>query len=589
MCGITGYVGERPAAPFLVDSLFRLEYRGYDSAGIATLDSGLHIRKDKGQIAEIESNLKLSDLPGTIGIGHTRWATHGVPSQQNSHPHTDCKNEFAVVHNGIIENYSELKEELASKGHKFKSETDTEIIAHLIEESYSDDLEKAVITTVGKLDGSFALAILSSKEPDKIIAIRNKSPLVIGIGDGENFLASDIPAFLKETKKVIILENNEYAILTKNEVTVKDLATGEKRGKEPQEITWSAEAAEKGGFPYFAEKEIKEIPNAVEAVLATRDNIKKITENVRDIDKIVLIACGTSYHAALIGKYLLEKNCKIRAEAALASEFPYGLANVVDSKTLVIAISQSGETADTLQAVQIAREKGAKVFGVVNVVGSSLDREANFTAYSSAGPEIAVIATKTFVAQLTILYMFAFMLGGKSTEALQGLPELIRKTIESTEDQVKSVAEHIKDRESVYFIGRGLAYPLVLEGALKLKEISYIHAEGMPAGELKHGTLSLIADKVPVIVCLMPEAYDRTMGNIEEVKARDGYVVAVTNEKDEKAAKHVDVVIKVPEAEGQLYPLLQVIPLQLLAYYTTVSRGLDPDKPRNLAKCVTVE
>ena len=590
MCGIVGYVGSREAAPILVESLRRMEYRGYDSVGIATISDGLHVRKDKGQIDEIEKNLKLSEMPGSIGIGHTRWATHGVPSKVNAHPQVSCDNKVAVVHNGIIENYLELKKGLEEKGHLFKSETDTEVIAHLIEENLkSMDFENAAREAFKKLRGSFALAVLYTGEPDKLIVARNKSPLIIGLGEGENFVGSDMPAFLKHTKKALILHNGEYALITKDTVDIKSIQTAEHVERAIHEIGFDIKAAEKSGYEFFALKEINEIPQAVENTLATSSEIEKIAEKVKNFDKIFFVASGTSYHAALIGKYLLEKICKKPAYATLASEFSYSTVNLVDKNSLLIAISQSGETADVLSAISAAKKKGAKVLAITNSLGSSISREADFNCYTVAGPEIAVIATKTFVTQLIVLYLLSHFIAGKELN-LSEIPGLQRKTLESVETKVKDAADKIKDSEDVYFIGRGLAHPLVLEGALKLKEISYIHAEGMPAGELKHGTLSLIEKGVPVVADLIPdEAYGKTIDNLEEVRARGGFVIAVSYEGDSKIDEHSDFVIKVPKVENLLYPLLQVLPMQLLAYYTTVMRGLNPDKPRNLAKSVTVE
>lgn len=591
MCGILGYIGERKAAPLIVKALKRLEYRGYDSVGVATIADKLYIKKDKGEVEELEAKLKFSEMPGKVGLGHTRWATHGVPSQINAHPHTSCEGEIAVVHNGIIENYLELKQELLQKGHVFKSQTDTEVIAHLIEENLDEEFEKledAVLEAVKKLEGSFALVIVSNAEPDKIIAVRNKAPLVLGIGKNEMFVASDIPAFLNETRKAVILKNHEMVIITKNAFRLLNFYTEKELKPEIQEIKWSADAAEKGGYPYFALKEIKEIPEAVENTLAGLKEIEALSEKIKKFRKIFIVACGTSYHAALISKYLFEKN-GIQAEAVLASEFPYGLVHLVDKNTLVIAISQSGETADTLTAVALAKENGAKILGIVNVIGSSIDRDSDFQLHTHAGPEIAVIATKTFVAQLAVLYALSMILAGKAPEVLKKIPKLQKETIEKFEIQVKEVADKLKDKEDVYFIGRGISYPLALEGALKLKEISYIHAEGMPAGELKHGSLSLISEGVAVVVIVNPESQSRIIGNIEEVRARKGFVIALSNEADAEIEKHADFVFNVPETSPELYPLLQILVLQLLAYYVTVMRGLNPDKPRNLAKCVTVE
>ncbi len=629
MCGITGYVGERRAAPILLDCLKKLEYRGYDSAGIATIDSKeLFLKKDKGCINEIEQKLKLSELPGKIGIGHTRWATHGIPDMKNAHPHTSCDlsrservveaklppdNKIAVAHNGIIENYLELKNDLIKKGHKFNSETDTEVFAHLIEENLktTKQFEAAFVKSVKQIHGSYAFVAINSGEPDKIFVARNKAPLIIGLGKGENFVASDITAFLSETKKAIILEDGEYAVVSKDSFSVKEISSGKLLNKMLNEIKWSAEAAEKAGYEYFALKEINEIPQAVEHSLANMPASDEIIWKIKKFRKIVFVAAGTSYHAALIGKYLLSNLCGIKATAALASEFSWSYKNFVDNGTLIIAISQSGETADTLLAVKEAKASGAKVLAITNVTGSSLTREADYNIHMSAGPEIAVIATKTFVAQLIILYYIAFKLAGLDVSQLKAIPALQKLVLKTAEIPAKECAEKIKSANNAYFLGRGICYPLSREGALKLKEISYIHAEGMPAGELKHGTLSLIESGVPVVFSLTPDSHEKTIGNMQEVKARGGFIIAITNESDKAAAQHANIVIKVPDLNGLdarrptldaassvkpqasstylLYPLLQIIPMQLLAYYTTILRGLNPDKPRNLAKSVTVE
>lgn len=593
MCGIIGYVGKRKAAPILIEGLKKLEYRGYDSAGIVTINGNeLFLKKDKGFINDIEQNLQLSSLPGEIGIGHTRWATHGVPSMRNAHPHTSCDDKIAVIHNGIIENYLELKNDLLENGHNFKSDTDTEVFAHLIEENFKkpQNFEKAVVNSLKKIHGTFAFVVLNAAEPDKIIVARNRAPLIIGLGEGENFVASDIPAFLGETRHAVILENGEYAVITKESAVVKEIKSGRVVKKQVQSIKWNAEAAEKGGYEYFALKEINEIPRATEDTLAALPEIEKISKHIKKFKKIIFVAAGTSYHAALIGKYLFENLSKTQCEAVLASEFSWSLANIVDKKTLIIAISQSGETADTLLAIEDAKSRGAKVLAISNVIGSSITREADYNIHTNAGPEIAVIATKTFVTQLIVLYALAFYLAGKNPASLKKIPALQEKTLSLINNVIKETAEKIKAAKDVYFLGRGISYPLILEGALKLKEISYIHAEGMPAGELKHGTLSLIENDVPVVFALTPESHEKTIGNMQEVKARGGFIIAITNESDNSVQEHAKIVIKVPEVENPLlYPLLQILPLQLLAYYTTIARGLSPDKPRNLAKSVTVE
>lgn len=596
MCGIIGYIGLRRAAPMLLHGLRKLEYRGYDSAGAATIENGkLFVKKAAGSIDDIENKLKLSSLPGQIGIGHTRWATHGVPCTENAHPHTSCDGKIAVIHNGIIENYLDIKNYLLKRGHKFTSETDTEVFAHLIEDNLKsvklkELFERAVVESLKKIHGSYAFAVINAEEPDKIIVARNKAPLIIGLGDRETFVASDIPAFLNYTNKALSLENGEYAVITKGKAVVKNMQSGKAISKKTRTVTWTVEAAEKGGYPFFALKEINEIPPATEDTLAAIGVIQKIAKQVKKFKKVIFVAAGTSYHAALIGKYLLENLCKLQCEAVLASEFSWTLANIVDKNTLIVAISQSGETADTLLAVADAKSRGAKILAISNVVGSSITREADYNIHTNAGPEIAVIATKTFVTQLIVLYTLALLMAGKGTSELKQISRLQEKAIGSVNIICKDTAEMLKDAKDIYFLGRGVSYPLSLEGALKLKEISYIHAEGMPAGELKHGTLSLIEKGVPVIFTLAPDAREKTASNMQEVKARGGFIVAITNEADKEAEEHAHIVIKVPEvADAIFYPLLQILPLQLLAYYTTIARGLNPDKPRHLAKSVTVE
>ncbi|HIK01575.1 TPA: glutamine--fructose-6-phosphate transaminase (isomerizing) [archaeon] len=573
MCGIIGYTGKRKASGLLLNSLKRLEYRGYDSIGIAVVGEGLEILKDRGEVSEVSNALDFTSLEGNSGIGHTRWATHGAPTKENAHPLTDCSGKIAVVHNGIIENYSELKNDLEKKGHKFKSETDTEVIAHILE-------DHSLKETLEMLRGSYAIVAIKQDEPGKLLFARNKSPLIIGLKDEENFIASDIPAFLKETNKVLILENGDYGYIKKSSYEIRNVKGSSDR--KVQEINWDAEAAEKEGYEYFALKEIHEIPRTTENTMKALEDLTPVAEEIKKYKRIMFTACGTSYHAALYGKYLFN-SIGIRTEAVIGSEF----ASVkIGKDDLVIAISQSGETADTLSAVEKAKMEGAKILSISNVLGSSLEREADFSIHTLAGPEIAVIATKTFSAQMLSLYLLYKMIKGEKPET--GLEKMQRKVLE-LEPDIRKIAEKIQEKENAYFIGRGLGYPLAMEGALKLKEISYMHAEGMPAGELKHGTLSLIEKGTPVIVPLLQEMYDKTISNMEEVKARGGLILALSWEGDEKIGNTASEVLRVPKTGNEEYPLLYILILQLLAYHVTVLRGLSPDKPRNLAKCVTVE
>jgi len=609
MCGIVGYVGDKEAAPILLDGLKRLEYRGYDSAGIAIHNChSTALAKSQGKIKMLEEKLGGSYPEGHVGIGHTRWATHGRPSDVNAHPHEDCTGDFIVVHNGIIENYQELKEWLQSEGHAFKSETDTEVVPHLIEHFYSGDLFEALKKTISKLEGSFALGVISRREPGTIVAARKSSPLIAGLGEGENFIASDIPAVLQHTRKVYILEDGEMVKVTKERIEVTDFE-GNPVDKAVFEVKWDAVAAEKGGYPHFMLKEIHEQPKAFKDTMAGRifaekgdiklDDVHLTKEYLEGINKIFIVACGTAYHAGMVGKYVIEKLTRIPVEVDIASEFRYR-DPMIDKKTLVIIISQSGETADTLAALRESRKLGARVLAVTNVVGSSVSREADDIIYTWAGPEIAVASTKAYSTQLIALDLIALYiaktLGTISEEALKDIAEAMKqlpvqaKTVLDNEDKIKALGQKFSDREDVFFIGRGLDYPLSLEGALKLKEISYIHAEAYAAGELKHGTLALIEEGVPVIAPVTQEhLFEKTLSNIKEVKAREGYVVAVANQGNEEIKKSVDDVIYIPKTHPMLSPVLTVIPMQLLAYYAAVARGCDVDKPRNLAKSVTVE
>ncbi|WP_456398747.1 glutamine--fructose-6-phosphate transaminase (isomerizing) [Palaeococcus sp. (in: euryarchaeotes)] len=602
MCGIIGYIGERKASEVLIEGLRRLEYRGYDSVGVAVNKKDeIEIRKAAGRIDELNEKLKFTEIEGKSGIAQTRWATHGEPNDANAHPHTDCSGEIALVHNGIIENYLELKEELLEKGHEFKSETDTEVIAHLIEEelkknrSFEEALRKALL----KLKGSFALAIIYSKDKEHLYFVRNESPLVLGVGDGEMFAASDVPAFLAYTNKVVFLDDGEYAILSRDSFTVKDIKTGKEKKKEIKEIEWTLEMAEKQGYPHFMLKEIYEQPQAVrDAIYGNAGSIDQIAREIAAYDKIFIVAMGTSYHAALYGKYLLQRLAGKVPIVEEASEFRYEAGNLIDERTLIIAITQSGETADTLAAIKLAKEKGAKVLSIVNVVGSMATRLSDLVIYTHAGPEIGVAATKTYTTQLTVLAMLAIALGKqlksgesayltKLNKELQRVPDLIEEVLKH-ESSLKDLAEVLKDKRDFFYIGRGVSVPTAFEGALKLKEISYIHAEGLSAGELKHGPLALIEDGVPVVaIAPSGKLLEKMISNIKEVNARRGLIISLGNSESLRSVS--DIFLEMPEVDELLSPIVYVVPLQILAYHLAVLRGNDPDKPRNLAKSVTVE
>ncbi|NJE61380.1 glutamine--fructose-6-phosphate transaminase (isomerizing) [Thermococcus sp. 21S7] len=602
MCGIIGYIGDRPACEVIVKGLKRLEYRGYDSAGIVTAESGrLHIRKGAGRIDELAEKLGFLKMPGKRGIGHTRWATHGIPNDVNAHPQRDCTGKIALVHNGIIENYRELREELLKRGHRFDSDTDTEVIAHLIEEelksggSFEDAMRRALL----RLKGSFALGIIYAEEPDRLYFVRNESPLVLGVGDGENFAASDVPAFLEYTNRVVFLDDREYAVLTRDSWIVKNLDTGEAVEKPVHEIGWTLEMAEKGGYPHFMLKEIHEQPGAIrDAIHGNAGTIRSVAEEIAKYDRIFIVAMGTSYHAGLVGKYLFQRLARRVPIVEDASEFRYELEDLIDENTLVIAITQSGETADTLAAMKLAKKRGAKVLAIVNVVGSMATRIADLTLYTHAGPEIGVAATKTYTTQLTVLTMLAIELARVLGTADQGyleelemglkaVPELVESVLKH-ETSLRELAEGLKNKRDFFYIGRGISVPTALEGALKLKEISYIHAEGLSAGELKHGPLALLEDGVPVVaIAPSGKTFDKVLSNIEESRARGAYIISVG---DQTALMRVsDVFIEMPGMDELLTPIVYVVPLQILAYHLAVLRGNDPDKPRNLAKSVTVE
>lgn len=609
MCGIVGYVGNAQAAPFLLDGMSKLEYRGYDSAGIAVYEKGkIRVEKCVGRLDALRHKLEGRMPEGSMGIGHTRWATHGRPSDRNSHPHTDESGDFVVVHNGIIENYLMLKEKLIAKGQKFSSDTDTEIVAHLFADFYEGDMEEAVKKVLKTIEGSYSLVFMCAAEQDKLICTKKDNPLIIGLGEGENFIASDIPAIIAKTRRTYIMSDGEIATVTKDGVWVQDI-NGTPITKKVFEVNWNAEAAEKGGFEHFMLKEIYEQPKAIKDTMRGRlaENGTEINftelgwtpEDFTGISKIFIVACGTAYHAGIVGKYYLENLARIPVEVDIASEFRYRNP-LVDANCLTIVISQSGETIDTLAALKEAKRLGSRTLAVTNVVGSSIAREADQVVYTYAGPEIAVASTKAYTTQLLVMLMLAIYVGrlrgtldGNKADALaKGLhkvPEQLHDMLENV-DQIKVFARHYGSSLDAFFLGRSLDYAVALEGALKLKEISYIHAEAYAAGELKHGTLALIVEGVPVIVLATQEdVYDKTVSNLQEVKAREAMVIAIALEGDDSIAKYADHVIYIPRADKELAPILAVLPLQLLAYYAALTRGCDVDKPRNLAKSVTVE
>ena len=590
MCGIVGCVLDKKAAPIIIDSIKKLEYRGYDSVGIATVTDSINVKKGSGKIKEVDDEIKLKDIDGNIGIAHVRWATHGNPTKENAHPHCDCKNKISVVHNGIIENYKELRQELLNEGHVFKSETDTEVIPHLIEKYMDEglDLLKSVQRTVKRLIGSYALAVLSSDEPDRIIGARNESPLIVGVSDHGNYLASDVPAILNETKKVIYLEDKEIIVLKKDDVTIMDLDLNVLE-KKITTITWDPEMAEKGGYEHFMIKEIYEEPQVIKDTLSEAEKIKEIVSKFMNFNRICFVACGTSYHASLIGEYLIESQIGIPTEVILASEFEY-FQKTLDKHTLVIFITQSGETADTIKALKIAKKK-SETLAIVNVVGSSITREADHVIYTRAGPEISVAATKTYISQLICIYLLVAYLG-ENEKLLDNLYKISRlsEKILSREEQIREIAKKYKFARDFFYIGRGFNYPTALEGALKLKEITYIHGEGYPAGELKHGPLALIEDNIPVVGILPPgPSYRKTYNNLQEIKARGADMIILGANNDTHLDDIEDKLLFDPEIDEVLSPLLYIIDLQLLAYYISIEKGIDPDKPKNLAKSVTVE
>jgi len=612
MCGIVGYIGDKNAVDIVLEGLRRLEYRGYDSAGIAVIGvAGLQIRRAAGRIKILESLLREKPIEGRIGLGHTRWATHGRPTDENAHPHTDGSGDLVVVHNGIIENYLPIKERLQAEGHVFKSETDTEVIAHLIERHLKDTpkLDEAVRRALRELRGSYAVVVLHRQMPDRLVAAKlGAGSVVVGLGENETFLASDIPAILSHTRDVVVLEDEDVAVVTRRGVEITQL-DGAPVQRTPSRILWDPILAEKGGYRHFMLKEIYEQPRAAADTMRGRvqpeggtvvlPDVQLDPEVTAGIQRIVLVACGTSYHAAIVGRFMLERLTGITAEVDLGSEYRYRDA-VLGPETLVIALSQSGETADTLGAVKAARAKGAPIVGITNVVGSALSREATGTLYTHAGPEIGVASSKTFTATLIALYLLALWLGRrrgmllaedgrKHIQGLLELPRLMERTLE-IEPAVAELARELSRHKNFLFLGRGINYPLALEGALKLKELSYVHAEGYPAGEMKHGPIALLEDGFPVIA-LAPRdgSYDRMMSNLEEVRARDGRVIAIGHEGDRELAAKSAVMLSVPPSCELHTPILLSIPLQLLAYHIAALRGLDVDQPRNLAKSVTVE
>ncbi|EPY6432044.1 glutamine--fructose-6-phosphate transaminase (isomerizing) [Clostridium sporogenes] len=608
MCGIVGYVGFRKASDVIVDGLTKLEYRGYDSAGIAVNDGKeIEFQKYKGRLNVLSENLESKPMEGTIGIGHTRWATHGVPSDVNSHPHLNMDETIAVVHNGIIENYMEIKEWLISEGVKFKSETDTEVIAHLVDHYYEGDLLQAVFKTIKKLRGAYALGVVCKDNPEQLVAVRKDSPLIVGIGENENFIASDVPAILKYTRDVYFLDNGEVVTLEKNKVTIYN-EKEEKITKEPFHVMWDVEAASKGGYDHFMIKEINEQPNGIKETLVRRldedgkirlDDIKLTKEDLDEINKIYIVACGTAYNAGITGRYAIERFAKIAVETDVASEFRYRNP-FIDDKTLIIVVSQSGETADTLAVVREGKEKRARVLAITNVVGSSIAREADDVFYTWAGPEVAVASTKAYTTQLVALYMIALDMGikrGTITEKfyndiineLKLIPEKVQKILDQ-HDEIKEIAKEIKDNEHAFYIGRGLDYNLSLEGSLKIKEISYMHAEAFAAGELKHGTIALIEENTPVVATMtQTDLFEKSISNIKEVKSRGAHVIAITQEGNKEAEQVGDRVIYIPRTNDILQSIIAVVPHQLLAYYVAILKDRDVDKPRNLAKSVTVE
>lgn len=607
MCGIFGCVlRDGEVAPVLRISLKRLEYRGYDSVGEATVHGGrIYVKKDKGKIDEVHKRLNLDDLPGKVGIGHTRWATHGAPSMVNAHPHTDCSNGIAVVHNGIIENFAELRRKLEARGHVFKSKTDTEVISHLIEELLKNErkLVKAVRKALKRVEGSYALAVISVKEPDKIVCARKESPLVIGIGEESAYCASDIPAFLPLTNRAIVLEDEEMAVLTPGDVQVFDIKTGESKSRQATTISWTPEMAEKSGYPHFMLKEIHEQPMALLNALRTQEVYYNLmTATLDKAKRIFLVACGTSYHACLAASYMFSQLAKLNTQPVIASEFIENFGHAVDEGAVVLAVSQSGETADTLNAVRFAKRKGATILGITNVMGSTLTRIASIYVGQNSGPEIGVAATKTFTAQLMVLTKIAIRLAqrrkllprrelARLELKLVEMPSVVHRIIDKNEGKIKKLAGYYRDSLSFCYLGRGINSATAMEGRLKLLELAYTPSLAFPAGESKHGFIAVVSDRYPVIfIAPSDRNHAKIIGNIMEMKAREADIIAIINEGDREIKELADNYIEIPQGIPELLtPIAFVIPLQLFAYYMAVKRGYDPDKPRNLAKSVTVE
>jgi glucosamine--fructose-6-phosphate aminotransferase (isomerizing) len=611
MCGIVAYIGFREAWPIVIKGLHRLEYRGYDSAGVALMNGSLNIYKKAGKVSDLEKSVENENLKGSIGMGHTRWATHGEPSDRNSHPHTSGDGRLAIIHNGIIENYSSLKEALLSRGHIFKSDTDTEVLIHLIEDIQQQtglNLRESVRIALNEVIGAYAIVIMSKDEPDELIAARKGSPMVLGVGEKEYFIASDASPIIEYTKNVIYLNDNEIAYIKRNELLIKNI-DNVVQIPYVQELELKLEMIEKGGFDHFMLKEIYEQPRSIKDCMRGRiypekglvqlGGIKEYAEKLKNIDRIVIVACGTSWHAGLVGEYLIEEYARIPVEVEYASEFRYRNP-IISEKDIVIAVSQSGETADTMAAIELAKEKGATIFGICNVVGASIPRLSHAGVYTHAGPEIGVASTKAFTAQVTVLTLMALYMAqqrGTITQSklidllteLDNIPSMIERCLLSN-DSIKEISAKYKDARNFLFLGRGSGFPVALEGALKLKEISYIHAEGYPAAEMKHGPIALIDEEMPVVfIATKNSSYEKVISNIQEVKARKGKVIAIVTEGDTTVKNMADYVIEIPEADEIFLPLLATIPLQLLSYHIAVMRGCNVDQPRNLAKSVTVE
>ncbi|PJJ83670.1 glutamine--fructose-6-phosphate transaminase (isomerizing) [Mucilaginibacter auburnensis] len=611
MCGIVGYVGHRDAYPIIIKGLRRLEYRGYDSAGVALLDKNLKVYKKTGKVSDLEDFVKGLPMTGTIGMGHTRWATHGAPSDRNSHPHSSGDRKLTIIHNGIIENYGIIKETLLAKGHVFKSDTDTEVLIHLVEDILNEtgvDLKEAVRIALNRVIGAYAIVIMSAEEPDLLIAARKGSPMVIGVGKGEYFVASDATPIVEYTKNVIYLNDNEIAYIQRNDLLIKNI---DNTVQTPyiQELDLKLEMLEKGGYDHFMLKEIYEQSRSIRDCLRGRiypekgkvqlGGIKEYADKLKNVDRIIIVACGTSWHAGLVGEYLIEEYARVSVEVEYASEFRYRNP-IISERDIVIAISQSGETADTMAALELAKEKGATIFGICNVVGASIPRITHAGVYTHAGPEIGVASTKAFTAQVTVLTLIGFyiaQLRGTLTKSkliaylteLDQIPELVEQTLKCNEE-VKKIAAAFKDASNCLFLGRGSSFPVALEGALKLKEISYIHAEGYPAAEMKHGPIALIDAELPVVfIATKNSSYEKVISNIQEVKARGGRVLAIVTEGDTEVRNMADYSIEIPATDDAFVPLLATIPLQLLSYHIAVMRNCNVDQPRNLAKSVTVE